>query len=144
MKHGASRVAAAIGVAYDEAHRAVDGFEIGFQRRSLSWDPETRAQQELRQAANRMVELAEELSRDQRLAPWCGRLIRRIELLSEPELIARIKRYRSRDGVNGAARRLGVDSGYFSRIANGKQPPTAKLLRALGYRRVIFYEPVVT
>lgn len=44
-------------------------------------------------------------------------------------------------GVRAAAKALGIDFGYLSRLANGtKTNPSDEVLRKLGLRRVVTYE----
>lgn len=46
-------------------------------------------------------------------------------------------------GLRPAARVLGVDPGYLSRLRSGtKRKPSAKLLRRMGLREVLMYERV--
>ena len=46
-------------------------------------------------------------------------------------------------GVRSAARALGLDCGYLSRLQSGqKSNPTPEVLRKLGLKRVVFYERI--
>lgn len=47
-------------------------------------------------------------------------------------------------GVRAAARYLGVDPGYVSRLNSGeKTEPSAAVLQKMGLRRVVTYEPLI-
>lgn len=46
-------------------------------------------------------------------------------------------------GVRAAARAIGVNYAYLSRLQSGeKSNPTAAVLRKLGLRKVVSYEPI--
>jgi hypothetical protein len=65
-------------------------------------------------------------------------------MLTDKEKILRLLRAAIDASGNQTAwaRRTGVNEGYLSQVLNGRVEPTDRLLRHIGYRRVLAYEPL--
>ena len=62
-------------------------------------------------------------------------------MLNEASLKAVLRAEVERDGgQKAAAKRLGVSAQFLCDVLHGRRGLTARLLRGLGYRRVVMYE----